>query len=47
MLKNFGGSYNTSEAEKIMLHRLKFKEALNVITFVLSCENTAFKDYLF
>ena len=31
MSKVFGGSYNTSEAEDIMLHRLKFKDALNDI----------------
>ena len=47
MLKVFGDSYNTSEAEEIMLHRLKFKDALNDITFIESCENTAFKKYLF
>ena len=42
MLKVFGDSYNTSEAEEIMLHRLKFKDALNDITFIESCEKTAF-----
>ena len=47
MLKVFGDSYNTSEAEEIMLHRLKFKDALNDITFIESCEKTAFKKYLF
>ena len=47
MLKVFGSSYNTLEAEEIMRHRLKFKETLNDITFIESCENTAFNDYLF
>lgn len=47
MLKVFGGSYNTSEAEDIMLHRLKFKDALNDITFTESCEVPALKKHLF
>ena len=47
MLKVFGDSYKTSEAEEIMLHRLKFKDALNDITFIESCEKTTFKKYLF
>ena len=47
MSKVFGSSYNTSEAEEIMRHRFKFKEALNDITYIESCENTAFNDYLF
>ena len=47
MLKVFGGSYNTSEAEEIMLHRLRFKDALDDITFIESCEKTAFNKYLF
>lgn len=42
ILKVFGDSYNTSEAEEIMLHRLKFKDALNDITFIESCEKIAF-----
>ena len=47
MLKVFGGSYNTSEVEEIMLHRLKFKDALSDITFTESCEKTALQEYLF
>lgn len=47
MLKVFCSSYNTLEAEEIMRHRLKFKETLNDITYIESCENTAFNDYLF
>ena len=34
MLKVFGGLYKASEAEEIMFHRLKFKEALNDTTYI-------------